>query len=107
MDQRRFDNQLMQRYPQIDRATPVPQANGHHHGAPPPLSVMQTDQEFADAVRNRQHTWFQTQSGTSKIPSERMEIVQCVFLHKQCKVPRCETARANWDQIVAVREELN
>ena len=46
--------------------------------------------------------WFQTQSRTCKTTGERIGDVSCVFLHKQCKVPRCETARALWAQITAV-----
>ena len=58
------------------------------------LSAMQTDQVV------------QTQSRTCKTTGERIGDVSCVFLHKQCKVPRCETARALWVQITQCSDEL-
>ena len=41
-------------------------------------SVMQTDQVMPDAIGNKQQTWLQTQPGTSKTTSERMEDMECV-----------------------------
>ena len=67
------------------------------------MSVTMTDYEVPDAVRNKQHTWFQSAVRNTQNNEVRgMEGVYCCFLHKEkCRVPRFETAGAIWAHIAA------